>query len=83
MGQIMSFDGSCKRARVQGPYGQTTKQIWKTVAPAGTNQHTEGRVLYRYQTLGQSVESIARSERLSRLFVQDIIRRALALRRAA
>jgi hypothetical protein len=55
----------------------------KTTAPGGSNQYTERRILYRYTELRQSVEVISARERLGRLFVQDVIRRALALGKAA
>ena len=83
MGEVISFDGRRRRTEFIPAYPQTKAFMSKTTPPGGSNQHTEGRVLYCYVTLRQSVEVISAREGLRRLFVQDVIRRALALGKAA
>jgi hypothetical protein len=83
MAEIIVFDGSRQVRRFVPPYPQRKETIRKTVPPAGTNQNTEACVLYRWEVLRMSIEQIAAREKLRRLYVQDIIRRAFSTRRAA
>lgn len=83
MGSFNAFDGTRSRRLFIVPRPQTKEWKRKTMRPEGFNQNMEPRILAFYQEARMSIETIAANEGLSRLYVQDVIRRALAMRRAA